>query len=113
MSYNSPRLDLPYIQPAHAQKHVTHNEALRMLDMLVQLALVGFDGTTLPNLPQEDDFYAHGAGAVVSPHRAFGHAFVLAGTDKVPDIGLHNQLKNGLGDGAKKVAASLLGQEIG
>lgn len=29
-------LGLPYIQPAQAQKHVTHNEALAMLDLLVQ-----------------------------------------------------------------------------
>ncbi len=35
MSDNSPRLDLPDIQAAQAQKHVTHNEALRVLDVLV------------------------------------------------------------------------------
>ncbi|MCC5992820.1 MAG: DUF2793 domain-containing protein [Rhodobacteraceae bacterium] len=32
-------LELPYIQPAQAQKHVTHNEALRILDVVVQLAV--------------------------------------------------------------------------
>lgn len=32
-------LDLPYILPSQAQKHVTHNEALRMLDALVQAAV--------------------------------------------------------------------------
>lgn len=31
-------LNLPYIAPSQAQKHVTHNEALRMLDALVQLS---------------------------------------------------------------------------
>ena len=34
-------LDLPYIMSAQAQKHVTHNEALRALDALVQLAMRG------------------------------------------------------------------------
>ncbi len=34
MSENSPLLDLPLIQPAQAQKHVTHNEALERLDVL-------------------------------------------------------------------------------
>lgn len=33
-------LGLPYIQPAQAQKHVTHNEALRQLDVLVQLSVI-------------------------------------------------------------------------
>ncbi len=32
-------LVLPYILPAQAQKHVTHNEALRMLDAVVHLAV--------------------------------------------------------------------------
>lgn len=39
MSQNSPLLSLPYIQPSQAQKHVTHNEALRILDALVQLSV--------------------------------------------------------------------------
>ena len=39
MSQTSPLLSLPYIQPAQAQKHVTHNEALRRLDALVQLSV--------------------------------------------------------------------------
>lgn len=33
-------LRLPYIAPAQAQKHVTHNEALRRLDTVVQLAVL-------------------------------------------------------------------------
>jgi hypothetical protein len=31
-------LSLPLIQPAQAQKHVPHNEALRVLDAIVQLS---------------------------------------------------------------------------
>ena len=63
MSDNSPRLDLPLIQPAQAQKHVTHNEALRVLDVLVQLTVEAFDATTPPSLPEEGKVYALGAGA--------------------------------------------------
>ncbi len=32
----TPNLKLPYILPAQSQKHVTHNEALRALDAVVQ-----------------------------------------------------------------------------
>lgn len=35
MSDLSARLDLPLIKPSQAQKHVTHNEALQILDGLV------------------------------------------------------------------------------
>ena len=37
MSQLSPRLGLPFMQPAQAQKHVTHNEALQRLDAATQL----------------------------------------------------------------------------
>lgn len=36
MSDTSLVLSLPYIQPSQAQKHVTHNEAIEVLDVLVQ-----------------------------------------------------------------------------
>ena len=34
----TPKNNLPYIMPSQAQKHVTHNEALRVLDTIVQLS---------------------------------------------------------------------------
>ena len=39
MSLRTPKLDLPYIAPSQAQKHITHNEAIRALDALVQLSV--------------------------------------------------------------------------
>ena len=39
MSENTANLDLPFIMPSQAQKHVTHNEALLKLDAAVQLRL--------------------------------------------------------------------------
>jgi len=40
MDLISPNLKLPYLAPAQAQKHVTHNEALRQLDAIVQLSVL-------------------------------------------------------------------------
>jgi hypothetical protein len=57
----SPVLSLPLIQPAQAQKHVTHNEALRMLDVLVQLAVASRSLTAPPTFP------ADGARWIVAP----------------------------------------------
>lgn len=48
MSDTSPALGLPFIQPAQAQKHVTHNEALRVLDAVTQLSVESADLATPP-----------------------------------------------------------------
>lgn len=60
MSQTSPRLALPFIQPAQAQKHVTHNEAIELLDLIVQLTVVAFDATTPPTSPAEGETWALG-----------------------------------------------------
>lgn len=39
MSETTPNLSMPFILPAQAQKHVTHNEALLRLDALVHLTI--------------------------------------------------------------------------
>jgi hypothetical protein len=48
---------LPYILAAQAQKHVTHNEALRKLDALVQISIVDRDLSTPPSNPPEGARY--------------------------------------------------------
>lgn len=63
MSDTSPLLSLPYIQPAQAQKHVTHNEALRRLEALVQIAVESRQLTTPPASPPEAARYIVAAGA--------------------------------------------------
>ena len=63
MPDNSPRLELPFIQPSQAQKHVTHNEALLKLDTMVQLSVEGFEAITPPSLPQDGEVHALGTGA--------------------------------------------------
>lgn len=53
----SPNLLLPYLQPSQAQKHVTHNEALRLLDAVVQLSVLDRNLSTPPSAPSEGDRY--------------------------------------------------------
>ncbi|MBI6630661.1 DUF2793 domain-containing protein [Pontibaca salina] len=61
MPDSSPILALPYLQAAQAQKHVTHNEALQRLDLLVQMRVAGFAAETPPDLPQEGELHVLGA----------------------------------------------------
>ena len=59
----SPVLSLPLIQPSQAQKHVTHNEALRVLDVLVQLTVQSADGTAPPVASTDGDRHIVASGA--------------------------------------------------
>lgn len=63
MTDSTPRLSLPYIQPAQAQKHVTHNEALKVLDAVTQLAVQSSTLTVAPATPAAGDCHLVGAGA--------------------------------------------------
>ena len=63
MPDTTPNLLLPYLLAAQAQKHVTHNEALRLLDGLVQLAVLDRDQTTPPASPSEGDRHIVAYGA--------------------------------------------------
>lgn len=56
-------LSLPLILPAQAQKHVTHNEAIAALDLIVQLAVIDRTQTTAPALPTLGDRHIVAAGA--------------------------------------------------
>ncbi|MBO9473794.1 DUF2793 domain-containing protein [Shimia sp. R10_1] len=63
MFERSPNLDMPFIQPSQAQKHVTHNEALEYLDALVGLSVKAFDAVDPPVGAAEGERYALGVGA--------------------------------------------------
>lgn len=56
-------LGLPYLAAAQAQKHVTHNEALRRLDVVVQLAVIDTTLTAPPGEASEGDRYIVADGA--------------------------------------------------
>lgn len=63
MTDMTPNLALPYLMAAQAQKHVTHNEALRNLDALVQLSVLDRDLAAPPAVPAEGARYIVAASA--------------------------------------------------
>lgn len=63
MSDQSANLALPYIAAAQAQKHVTHNEAIRRLDAFVQLVLESVTAAAPPSSPAEGARWHVPAGA--------------------------------------------------
>lgn len=56
-------LALPFIDAAQAQKHVTHNEALQLLDAVTQLSVIARNQSAPPASPAEGDRYLVGAAA--------------------------------------------------
>ena len=63
MSDITTHLLLPYILASQAQKHVTHNEALRLLDAMVQLSVLDRDLTSPPVSPADGDRHIVASGA--------------------------------------------------
>lgn len=57
------RLVLPLLAAAQAQKHVTVNEALKLLDAIVQAGVIDKDLTSPPGAPSEGDIYIVGGSA--------------------------------------------------
>ncbi len=57
----TPRLGLPYLLPAQAQKHVTVNEALERLDALTQLALASRSLSVPPAAPAAGECHLVGS----------------------------------------------------
>ena len=74
---NTPRLALPVIEAAQAQKHVTHNEALALLDALIQLAV---ESRTLTRRP------ARRSMALVTSRPRVQPAHGRAGADRSPSL---------------------------
>lgn len=62
-SEHTPNLGLPYLAAAQSQKHVTHNEAIRALDALVQLSVRTRTLVSPPVAPQEGQRWIVGAPA--------------------------------------------------
>ena len=54
---NSPLLALPYLASAQAQKHVTHNEALSLIDGLLHLSVISRNLATPPGVIADGDRY--------------------------------------------------------
>ena len=63
----SAKLRIPYIAASQAQKHVTHNEGMTLLDTLVQASVKDKDLTAPPVSPAEGDCYiVAGAGGTAT-----------------------------------------------
>lgn len=58
----TPRLNLPLLMPQQAQKHLTHNEALRLLDVLVQTGVRSMRLSAEPDTATEGDLFILPAG---------------------------------------------------
>ena len=54
---NTPNLNLPYLMPDQAQKHVTLNDALRRIDGLLQLSVTSMALAAPPANPSNGDRY--------------------------------------------------------
>jgi hypothetical protein len=63
MSDATPRLGLPWLMPAQAQKHVTVNESLGRLDALVQCAVRSRATTAQPGAPAQGEAWILPGGA--------------------------------------------------
>lgn len=63
MSETTPLLALPLLAAAQAQKHVTHNEALVLLDAATQLAVLDRSRAAPPPASMPGDRHLVGAGA--------------------------------------------------
>lgn len=72
---DTPNLKLPFIESGQAQKHVTHNEAPRLLDAAIQIAVRDVTRTVPPESPAEGARYIVAAGASGAWS---GHALAIA-----------------------------------
>lgn len=61
MSYTSANLGMPYLAAAQAQKHVTVNEALEILDAVAQLTVMAFGAEAPPSTAEDGEVWALGA----------------------------------------------------
>ncbi len=60
---DTPNLGLPYIDGSQAQKHVTHNEALRILDAAIQIGVLDMTLAAPPSSPAEGERHVVASGA--------------------------------------------------
>jgi hypothetical protein len=72
---DTPNLGLPFIEGSQAQKHVTHNEALRILDAAIQISVLDLTRTAPPSSPTEGERHVVASGATGA---WAGHANAIA-----------------------------------
>lgn len=113
---NSANLALPYIMPSQAQKHVTHNEALELLDALVQCAVADRDMSAPPAAPVEGERHIVAEGGIdawqgqdgrIALWRDGGWRFFAPGRGWVAFVIDEQALVHWSGSGWEKVQAEL------
>ena len=57
---DSTKLKLPFIAAAQSQKHATHNDALLILDVLINGSIINLFQNAPPNTPADSDCYVTG-----------------------------------------------------
>lgn len=57
---DTPKLDMPEIAESQSSKYITHNEALRILDAIVQCTVLSKDDIVPPVSPSDGDTYIVG-----------------------------------------------------
>jgi hypothetical protein len=72
---DTPNLGLPFIEGSQAQKHVTHNEALRILDAAIQIVVLDLTRTAPPSSPADGERHVVASGATGA---WAGHANAIA-----------------------------------
>lgn len=60
---DTPHLGMPLIAASQSQKHVTHNQAIVILDAIVMLSVIDSTHTAPPGSPAEGDRYKVASGA--------------------------------------------------
>lgn len=70
---NTARLALPLLQPGQAQKEMWHNEALTLLDLLVQPVVLAVGLDTPPTAPEAGDAWVVGAAPSGAWSGSAGH----------------------------------------
>ncbi|MFD1788051.1 DUF2793 domain-containing protein [Sphingomonas floccifaciens] len=63
MNETTPRLGMPLLAPGQAQKDLTHNEALALIDLMTQPTVVAIGRSDPPGAPSLGDCWVVGAAA--------------------------------------------------
>jgi hypothetical protein len=71
---DTPNLGLPFIEGSQAQKHVTHNEGLRILDAAIQVAVLDLTRTAPPSSPADGERHVVAASGATGAWAGHGNA---------------------------------------
>ena len=103
---DTPLLALPLLEASQAQKHVTHNEALLLLDAMVHLAAISRALAAPPASPGDGDRYLVAASAT-------GDCLHAGAEDQARPPGAHSPRQERWNEDKPRVAGRHQGQGHG